>query len=155
MKESPKILIRDRLTGRKRVAFTCSDESRTQQQFKTECDVNTIMAKYKKTGMINHFNKHQGFYGDFADGVDYRENLERLSRAQESFDDLPATVRKRFDNDPSKLLEFLSRKENKEEAITLGLIPKPVVAPDSMEVAMTKALEANDKKRSARSKSET
>ena len=40
-------------------------ESMTQQQFQAECDVNNILAKYKKTGQISHLAKHNGNFGDF------------------------------------------------------------------------------------------
>ena len=45
-------------------AFETTGESMTQQQFQAECDVNNILAKYKRTGMLTHIQKHEGNFGD-------------------------------------------------------------------------------------------
>ena len=38
--------------------------SMTKQSFKDECDINKIMAKFQKTGAIEHYAKHAPSYGD-------------------------------------------------------------------------------------------
>ena len=38
--------------------------SLTKQSFKDECNINNIMSKYMKDGLIGHVNKHQGRYDD-------------------------------------------------------------------------------------------
>ena len=48
---------------------------------------------------------------------------------------LPSRVRRRFDNDPAELMEFLADEANREEAVMLGLIEKeepvqPAPAPE-------------------------
>lgn len=99
-------------------------EGRTKQSFAEECDINNIMAKYVKTRTITHLNTHGGSYG-FAPATDFRESLEVVAKAQEMFMDLPAKVRKRFDNDPEKFLEFVQDDKNLEEARELGLAKAP------------------------------
>ena len=39
--------------------------------------------------------------------------------------EIPAIIRKRFDNDPYQFLEFMENPENIEEARQLGLAPMP------------------------------
>lgn len=103
-------------------------ESRTKQSFKKQCDINVIMKKYEKTGLITHTKQH-GHYGDFTNVTDYHAALNAVHEANEGFMTLPASLRKRFGNDPAKLIEFLNDSKNLDEAIELGLVEKPVNAP--------------------------
>jgi hypothetical protein len=43
---------------------------------------------------------------------------------------LPAKLRARFDNNPEKFVEYVGKGENREEAIELGLIPRPPLKDD-------------------------
>lgn len=119
---------------RKRVSIDCSEGGMTHQSFRDECDIRNIMKKYKKTGIVSHVSSLQPMYGDFSDPLDYRESLNAVIEAQESFDSLPAELRKRFNNDPGSLLEFVYNPENKDEAIRLGIFEAPQV-PDSSKTA--------------------
>ena len=49
------------------------------------------------------------------------------------FDNLPSDVRNRFNNNPAQLLDFVADPENKEEAIELGLLPKPEITKQIIE----------------------
>jgi len=109
----------------KRLQTVISGESRTKQQFKEECDINTIMKKFEKTGLINHI-KEGGTYGDFTNVSDYHAALNQVIEADEAFMTLPASTRKKFDNDAAKMIAFLDDSKNDEEAIKLGLKPKPI-----------------------------
>ena len=127
-------------------AFQTTGESMTQQQFKAECDVNNILAKYKRTGMLSHIQKHQGNFGDFSSVEDYQTSLGKLMQAQQSFESLPSELRAKFENDPAQLISFFSSDKNDAEAIKLGLKIERK-APETIQGAMEKALEANDAKR--------
>ncbi len=122
-------------------------ESLTQQQFKAECDVNNILAKYKRTGMLTHIHKHQGNFGDFSSIEDYQTSLGKLMQAQQNFESLPSELRAKFENDPAKLISFLSDEKNNAEAVKLGLKIERKI-PETIQGAMEKALEINDQKRS-------
>ena len=130
----------------RKYSTTITEESLTQQQFKAECDVNNILAKYKKTGMITHLSKHKGEFGDFSNVEDYQTSLARLDQAHQSFQMLPAELRAKFHNDPKNLIAFLSDSSNDEEAIKYGLKTKPTKEP-SIQEQMEKALENNDTRR--------
>lgn len=129
--------------------FATTGESMTQQQFKAECDVNNILAKYKKTGLLSHVSKTQGQFGDFSDLNDYQTSLHKVMQAQESFGLLPSEVRNKFQNDPGKLIEFLADPKNDEESYKFGLKIKPEQSP-SLEESFSNALEKNDLKRESR-----
>ena len=134
-------------------AFQTTGESMTQQQFKAECDVNNILAKYKRTGMLSHIQKHQGNFGDFSSIEDYQTSLGKLMQAQQSFESLPSELRAKFENDPAQLISFLSDEKNNAEAVKLGLKIERK-APETIQGAMEKALEANDAKRQKNDKKE-
>lgn len=99
-------------------------ESRTKQGFKRECDVNILMAKYQKTGVLPQIKPGQPVYGDFTQVSDYQSAQNMLISAREQFDAMPLNVRKKFNYDPGRFLEFVENPENQQEMIDLGLATK-------------------------------
>jgi phage internal scaffolding protein len=93
----------------------------TEQAHKNQCDVNHIIQKYDKTGLINHISRIEAKFGDLT-GDDYKTMADRVINAQNMFNDLPAEIRKRFENSPENLLRFMDDPNNRNEAIQLGLI---------------------------------
>jgi len=118
---------KDLYSPRLRVAVECKDGTRTKQSFREACDVNAIIRRYDKTGVLTHINTVKAQFGDFSNLGDFRENLEKMQKAEESFMELPAKMRKKFRNDPLELIQFLSDKKNDAEAIEMGLIKAPKV----------------------------
>ncbi len=114
-----------------RVRITCGGDGRTKQSQAAECDINLIMAKYAKTGLIDHFSKHGAEYG-FADAITFHEAMNVVSRGNSMFEDLPAEARQRF-VDPAGFLDFVQDPENQGELFKLGLADKapekPVTPP--------------------------
>lgn len=103
---------------------------RTKGSFKDEVDINTIVARGIKSGLISHVNENAGSYGDFSGFTDYHQAMNKVTAAQESFDRLPANIRSRFQNDAGEFIEFLSDpKGNMEEMIELGLAKRANVDP--------------------------
>lgn len=107
---------------RKRIQTEITGKTMTQQHMKEQCDVNSILERYRKTGHINHVRTSPGQYGDFSQYRDFRQSLDLVMDAQDQFNQMPAVLRKRFGNDPSQLLDFLSDPENQQEALKLGLL---------------------------------
>lgn len=108
---------------RKRVLTPVGDHSMTDQSFKDECDINFIMQKYEKTGLLDHVNTYQGQYGDFTDAPDYHTALNKMNDAQEMFMTVPAKIRELFNNDPGEFLEFVLDGQNEEAMREMGLLP--------------------------------
>lgn len=116
------------------------DSDVTDQSFKEECDINTIMQRYQSTGELPVLNGQQGQWLDVT-GMDFQRHMDFIIDAQNLFDQLPSAVRDRFGNDPAAFLDFTSRDENAVEIAKMGLLtedaterllrPKPVppVAP--------------------------
>lgn len=86
-----------------------------------ECNINNIMKRYAKTGLIDHVNQHTGEYGDFADATDFLESQIIVQEASNMFNTIPAGVRKHFDNSPSKFLDFVQNEENFDAMVEMGL----------------------------------
>ena len=93
----------------------------TEQSHKKECDVNEIIKKYDRTGLINHVAKFEAKFGDLR-GVDFKNAMDLVTRSQAMFDGLPSEIRSRFNNSPQFLLQFMEDPKNRPEAIELGLI---------------------------------
>lgn len=116
----------------RRVQFTCTGVSMTKQSFNDECDINQIMAKFQKTGMIDHINKNQPSYGDHSP-ADYHESLTIIREAEVLFNELPSSVRKKFNNQPDEFYSFVQNPENEAELYDLGLTNNPIPAEPSVE----------------------
>lgn len=100
----------------------CSGDKngRTQQQFKEETDINTIVDKFLASGEMpptTPFPTEQ----DFTETFDFQTSMNVMVKANESFMQLNAKARARFQNDPQQFMEFMHNAENQEEAIRLGL----------------------------------
>jgi phage internal scaffolding protein len=108
-----------------KTGLSCLDDSLTQQQFKDEADINTIVNRFLKTGVLptpNTFPQYVDFEGVF----DYQSAMNLVRAADESFLRMDAKVRSRFNNSPQEFLEFFANPANAQEAIRLGLaIPQP------------------------------
>lgn len=107
----------------------CLDKSLAVQDAAEECDINTIVRRFNLTGQLPS-GVRAPQYGDFTDVGDYREALDAVMEAERSFMQMPADVRKRFDNDPAQFVDFCSNPDNRDEARKLGLlVPEPVKPP--------------------------
>lgn len=90
-----------------KVRLDCSqDEMITQQSGKDDADINVIVERAKR-GAIVPTNDRTPMYGDFTSlPKDLRECLVIVKQAETAFMTLDAQVRRRFDNDPAKMLIF-------------------------------------------------
>jgi len=100
--------------------------SRTKQSFRDECDINYILRQFNVTGQLPT-GSVQPQYGDFSGITDYQSALNAVMAAQDSFLQLPAKLRARFDNDPALFVEFASDEANKDEMKALGLLRQETV----------------------------
>lgn len=115
---------------RKRVQ-TVVDPSKnmTMDDFKRETDINHIVNQYMETGTLptirgKAFKARFPQFGDFTNCSDFQSIQFTLKASEEAFASLSSRIRERFDNDPAKLIAFLSDENNRAEAEELGLIEK-------------------------------
>jgi phage internal scaffolding protein len=105
----------------------CSDmPSMTKQSFADECNINNIMAKFAKTGLLDFVNQNEPHYGEISP-VDFQQAMNTVIAAQEMFDGLPGDLRQRFDDDPAKFLAFVEDPAKIDESIALGIRVKRVI----------------------------
>ncbi|WNK13433.1 MAG: internal scaffolding protein [Microvirus sp.] len=98
--------------------------SKTKQSFKDECDINTILNKFQRTGVLDFVNKRAPHYGDVT-GINFDDAMDRVIKGREFFADLPSSIRDQFDNEPGAFFEFIADPANSEAMAALGLIPQP------------------------------
>jgi phage internal scaffolding protein len=101
--------------------FVFTRPTRTKQSFRDECDINHILRQFNVTGQLP-VGSVQPQYGDFSGITDYQSALNAVMAAQDSFLQLPAKVRAKFDNDPALFVEFASDEANRDEMKALGLL---------------------------------
>lgn len=103
-------------------------DDQAKQEFRTECDVNVILARYEEPRPWRNAPVLQ--YGDFASAPDFLGAQLLVKAAEEQFNALPGRVRDRFNHSALEMLRFLGDKANLEEAVKLGLCnPPPPPAP--------------------------
>lgn len=85
----------------------------------------SIIDRFKRKSAVPVM-KGKPLYGDFSSGKDLLDMKLKLLEAEEQFMSLPAAVRSRFKNDPAEIVDFVSKEENRDEAVKLGLIEKTV-----------------------------
>ena len=121
MPSKKKKLTRGRNSPRLIVPADCGGPETVKQSFTKECDVNNIIAAYTKTGVITHLNQAKPQYG-FAPSVDFHAALNIIKKAETAFQELPAKLRKKFDNDPGQFLAYIEDDSNRPEMAELGLL---------------------------------
>lgn len=137
-----------------KVAIHNTEPSMTRQEFADESDVNNIMKKFQKTGILPANVTQQPQYLDLTKVPDLQTAMNVKIQADKAFMTLPAKVRREFDNDPVKFVEFATDKDNLPKLREWGLAA-PEKAPDPpLKVEVTNQPEAG-KKRPTGSKTET
>lgn len=124
------ILIKTRYNTIKQPGIKFPEKGKTQQQFETQTNINNIVARYRKTGVLGNPlapNMRQAVFGDFSSGADYQSVCNRIINAQNEFMGLKPELRARFGNDVGQLVDFMSKPENRKECVELGLLPKSVL----------------------------
>lgn len=108
--------------------------SLTKQEFAEDCDINLLMSRYEKTGVITHVNKAVPQYLDLSDVPDLQRAIEIAREAETAFMQLPAAVRREFDNDPIKFVQFAEDPTNVDQLRAWGLAKPAELPPQPVEV---------------------
>lgn len=114
--------IRNKFSNHKRVQQLIEGPTMTQQHMAAETDINNIVSKYLKTGVLgNPTNPRRAMFGDFT-SVDYQNMQNQIADIDNEFSALPSRLRKKFGNDPYQLVRWIEDPRNYAEAVKLGLI---------------------------------
>lgn len=91
----------DRDFESERTALYTPEPSKTKQEFKEECDINTILTRFLKTGEPPPLVLPEHF-ADLSGRTTYYDIATKTAEANELFYLLPATKRAEFQNDPAR-----------------------------------------------------
>ncbi len=120
----------------KKVVIDCQqaiedgEEVRVEQSHKDEVDINVIVKRHG-TELIAKTQALQNLVYDDVVGNDFQETMNMMLKAQETFSSIPSKIRREFDNDPAKFMDFVHNPDNKDRMIEMGLAkaPEPEPAP--------------------------
>jgi len=102
-----------------RFAQDFSGESKTQQHFADECDVNNIVAQYDRTGIDPYAeNKNSERYGDGMYRT-YSDAMLVAAEMRSNFEELPAAVRAQYDFNVENYLKAVDARAEAELAPSL------------------------------------
>lgn len=121
---------------RLRVVIDCQkaikngEECRVEQAHKKETDINNIVKKHG-LDLIQHTNNllSPNFRFDDVTGNDFQEALEKINKAKSSFMAMPSEIRKQFDNNPAKFLDFVQDPDNIDAMVEMGLAERNTPPP--------------------------
>lgn len=103
------------------MGLACPEKGRTKQSFKDECDINSIMAKYQKTGVLDFTRKNEPRYGDCV-GHEFNSAMLVVAQGKTMFHELPSSIRAFFENDPARFLDFVDDPDNYSKMAAMGLL---------------------------------
>ncbi|AXL15217.1 internal scaffolding protein [Microviridae sp.] len=104
-----------------RVQTKIIGESKTDQKFKNGCCINAIMKKFNKTGIFPQPTKVMQ-YADVSEVPTLEDAFKVSSDAAHAFLQLPSSLRKLMNNDPSELENFLSDEKNTDLLVKHGIL---------------------------------
>lgn len=84
---------------------------RTVQSQKSETDINKILERAGRANSLSHLEKYQAKYGDYS-GWDFEEHMTKMAEGQSIFEELPAEVKREFDQSPTKFFDFVNDPKN-------------------------------------------
>lgn len=100
-------------------------QTKTQQQFKDECDINRIVKQFAGNGILPIGNPATPLDPDTFYGItDFQSAQNAVRRGKEAFAALPSNIRSQFQNDPQLFVDFVLNPDNIEAVRDLGLAPK-------------------------------
>ena len=94
---------------------------------KDEVDIRNIIKKHDRTGIVEHIARGVAHYGDYSEVNEYRTYLDFVKAADESFKQLPANIRQRFQNDAGVFYEFATNPRNEDAMVEMGLMEAPKI----------------------------
>lgn len=101
----------------------------TEDSHAEELDINKIVKRWLPEQILNIANDVNAVYGDFTKFTNLQDMTIEMERAKEKFNQLPAEIRRAFDNNPGQLVKAIDQAEAgnvfvKDELEKLGVLRK-------------------------------
>lgn len=113
---------------RREVIARSAKDGRTQDWYREESDINHILETFKRSNdpsVLMRPGANPQFV-DLPEGLDYQAAMIQVSKAEESFMNLPSKMRAKFDNDPRTFLDALHDPVHQEYFAAQGFVtPRP------------------------------
>ncbi len=106
---------------RDRTPTDVGELSRTKQSFKDECDINNILDRYTRTGILEVKNLQTPLHQDNTIVDDLKTSLDLVNSARAAFDGIDAHIRAAASNDPVTFLKMLEDRNGRELLEAAGL----------------------------------
>lgn len=121
--------VRNRFSDIENTGLDTGSETKVQQQFAEQCDINNVVTRFKKTGLLQStpsrsVSRSGPVFGAYPFN-DFQDAYLHIQKVKEQFMALPARVRQRFDNNPANIVRFVEDPANAKEALKLGLLEPP------------------------------
>jgi phage internal scaffolding protein len=124
------------IRNRVKLVFTQEDYDNclVEQSHKENVNINNIIKKHG-VELLSKIAALQEIQFDDVTGNDFQESMNAILKAKETFEKVPSEIRKKFDNDPAKFLDFVYNPENQDELVKMGLAEAtPVMEPLQVQV---------------------
>lgn len=105
---------------RRRVSIEITEPSLTKQADFDRANIHSLLSRFQKSGHIRQVTA-QPLQGGIPDVDSFHEAMNIVTTARQSFDALPSQIREKFENNPAKMLQFVSDEKNQSELVALGL----------------------------------
>lgn len=103
------------------VVYSSDLPSMTKQEFKNDVNMNSIMKRYRSTGILPVSNA-KAVFGDFSKVYDYQTAVQKVMEIDEEFLKLPSHVRERYGNNPDMFMQAISNHQGLQALINEGII---------------------------------
>lgn len=148
---------------RKRPTLDCTDApTMTEQHHADVVKTQNIMKQFQATGIVQHMNNRPPIYEDLSGAPDFYEAQKIIAAANSMFEEVPAQIRREFEHDAGKYLEFIQNPENAEKMEEMGLdtshFPenwsKPLSKEETDQIHLEEAIDAKIAEKANKSVSE-
>ena len=116
---------------RRRTTISFKNETlMTEQAHAKEVNINNIVKRHG-IDLIQKTSKLMSpeFQFDDISGNDFTEAMLKITKAQQTFDQLPSELRKQFNNAPGEFMDFVQNPDNMEQMVEMGLAQRPTIDP--------------------------
>lgn len=115
------------------IARPPSGKSKMQQHLVADTDINNILAKYRKTGVLTAVMDARKRFGDFTQIKDVAEAMNVTAQAKAVFERLPSELRDEFKNSIPGFFDYIQDPKNLDRCIELGIYDKPAPTPSPVD----------------------
>lgn len=108
-----------------RVVSGAGGESMTQQQFAQECDINYIVKRAQRTGVIPVVSTQEMVFGTLDEDT-FKQRMDKMAEIKSYFEGLPSEIRLHYQNSVNEFIASMATDEGIEEGRKLGIVAPAV-----------------------------